>query len=447
MISKVQENTLYKSTFLSVITIALPTMLEQIMSVFMQYVDTAMVGHLGANATAAVSTSTTITWLINSVPAAFGVAAMTMIAQAIGSGDRHSIEKAAALSLSFSLVVGAILEIICLGLSPFVASWMGADEAVAPAAGRYFFWISVPIVLKSANIILAAAIRATKDTKTPMYIGVGANVLNVVLDYIFIYQCNLGVDGAAYATAISAAAGGLLMLGAFFKNPNLHFEWADVRGDGTHTYLKRMWSLSYPVLIINVASCAGYVVFAGMVSHMGTIIFAAHSIAVGAEELFYIGGYGFKSAANTLVGISYGKRDHDKYHVVCISTIVCTLFIMTVSGILLFVFAQPLMGFFTSDPEVIALGAVVLRMVAFNEPFFGIYVVAEGIYYGLGRTSYPLFVEFFGMWCVRILSTYICIHVLGLGLNAVWCCMIADNVLKALLLALLLPRLWSKSLA
>ncbi len=445
MISKAKENTLYKSIFLSVITIALPTMLEQIMSVFMQYVDTAMVGNLGANATAAVSTSTTITWLINSVPAAFGVAAMTMIAQAIGSKDRVSIEKAAALSLGFAFVVGAILEIICLCLSPFVAGWMGAEEAVAPGATRYFFWISVPIVLKSANIILAAAIRATKDTKTPMYIGVGANVLNVVLDYIFIYQFNLGVDGAAYATAISTAVGGICMLTAFFKNPNLHFEWADIKGDSSHSYLKRMWSLSYPVLVINVASCAGYVVFAGMVSHMGTIIFAAHSIAVGAEELFYIGGYGFKSASNTLVGISYGEKNREKYHVVCISTIVCTLFIMTVSGILLFVFAEPLMGFFTRDSQVIAIGTVVLKMVAFNEPFFGIYVVAEGIYYGLGRTRYPLFVEFFGMWCVRILSTYICIHVFGLGLTAVWCCMIADNVLKALLLAAPLPRLWGKS--
>ncbi len=440
MSSKVKDNTLYKSIFLSVITIALPTMLEQIMSVFMQYVDTAMVGRLGANATAAVSTSTTITWLVGSIPSAFGVAAMTLIAQALGSGEKKAIRRIAAVSLGFALIVGLILELICLTVSPFVAGWMGASAEVAPEATAYFFWISLPVVLKTVNIVLASAIRATKDTKTPMYIGVGANVLNVLLDYVFIYILGLGVRGAAYATAISMAFSGTAMLIAFFRNDLLRFSREDLRGDGQ--YLGKMWRLSLPVLVINAASCAGYVVFAGMVSHMGTVIFAAHSIAVGAEELFYIGGYGFKSASNTLVGIAYGENNHDKYHLVCLSTVVCTLAIMTASGILLFIFAKPLMGFFTTDPQVIELGTTVLKMVAFNEPFFGIYVVTEGIYYGLGRTRYPLFVEFFGMWVIRILSTWICIHFLGLGLRSVWCCMIADNVTKALLLAWPLRKLW-----
>ena len=205
-----------------------------------------------------------------------------------------------------------------------------------------------------------------------------------------------------------------------------------------------MWRLSLPVLLINVASTSGYVVFAGLVSHMGTIIFAAHSIAVGAEELFYIGGYGFKSAANTMVGISYGEQDHDKYHAVCVSSIIATVGIMIISGIILFVFSEALMGFFTNDPQVIALGTTVLKMVAFNEPFFGLYIISEGIYYGLGRTKYPFVVEFGGMWLVRIISTYIGIHFVGFGLVGVWCCMIADNVIKAILLTAPLKWLWKK---
>lgn len=440
MIEKQNKKDLYKPIFLSVITIALPTMLEQIMSVFMQYVDTAMVGRLGANATAAVSTSTSITWLVGSIPSAFGVAAMTLIAQALGCGEKKAIRRIAAVSLGFAVGVGMILEIICLAVSPFVAGWMGASAQVAPEARAYFFWISLPVVLKTVNIVLASAIRATKDTKTPMRIGIGANVLNVVLDYVFIYIFDLGVRGAAYATALSMSFSGIAMLIVFFRNDLLSFTREDLNGD--REYLRKMWRLSLPVLIINMASCAGYVVFAGMVSHMGTVIFAAHSIALGAEELFYIGGYGFKSASNTLVGIAYGEGNHDKYHVVCVSAVVCTLIIMTISGILLFIFARPLMGFFTTDTQVIELGTTVLKMVAFNEPFFGIYVVTEGIYYGLGRTRYPLFVEFFGMWVIRILSTWICIHFFGLGLRAVWCCMIADNVTKAILLAWPLRKLW-----
>jgi Na+-driven multidrug efflux pump len=207
---------------------------------------------------------------------------------------------------------------------------------------------------------------------------------------------------------------------------------------------QKMWKLSLPILLINVASTSGYVVFAGLVSHMGTIIFAAHSIAVGAEELFYIGGYGFKSAANTMVGIAYGEQNHEKYRAVCISSIACTLAVMTLSGVLLFIFAETLMGFFTTDASVIALGTTVLKMVAFSEPFYGMYVISEGIYYGLGKTKYPFVIEFGGMWLVRILATYLGIHFFNQGLVYVWTCMIADNVIKATLLTLPLPRLWKK---
>lgn len=438
---KIDSN--YKRVFWTVVTVALPSMLEQIMSVLMQYVDTAMVGHLGAEATAAVSTSTTITWLVGSMPYAFGVAAMTLIAQAIGAGEEHEIKKIAKESLLFALGVGAVIEVICLALSPFVAQWMGAEEGIRPAATRYFVWISIPIIFKSIQYILASAIRATKDTKTPMIISLIINGLNLVLDYIFIYMLGLGVDGAAMATCISAAMGGILTLIVFFKNPILSFTGSIFKTDKAIT--ERIWKLSLPVLLINIASTSGYVVFAGLVSHMGTIIFAAHSIAVGAEELFYIGGYGFKSAANTMVGISYGENDREKYHAVCVSSIVCTLAVMTLSGILLFIFAESLMGFFTTDAGVVALGTTVLKMVAFSEPFFGMYIISEGIYYGLGRTKYPFVIEFGGMWLVRILSTYIAIHYFGVGLVGVWCCMIADNIIKAILLTAPLPLLWKKS--
>ncbi len=433
-----------ENIFWAVVTVAIPTMLEQILSVLMQYVDTAMVGRLGADATAAVSTSTTITWLIGSMPYAFGVAAMTLIAQAIGAGEEEKIRGIAKQSLVFALGVGAIIEVICLALSPFVATWMGAEEAIRPTATRYFFWISVPIILKSVQYILASAIRATKDTKTPMFISIAINGVNLILDYIFIYVFGLGVDGAAYATCISAALGGILTLLVFFKNPYLRFKGNLFETDKEVT--AKMWKLSLPVLLINIASTSGYVVFAGLVSHMGTIIFAAHSIAVGAEELFYIGGYGFKSAATTMVGISFGEQNHDKYKKVCISSVACTVGVMTLSGVLLFVFAEPLMSFFTNDTQVISLGTTVLKMVAFNEPFFGLYIISEGIYYGLGRTKYPFVIETVGMWVVRILSTYVGIHFFGFGLIGVWCCMIADNVLKAIFLTAPVASLWNKSI-
>ena len=108
---------------------------------------------------------------------------------------------------------------------------------------------------------------------------------------------------------------------------------------------------------------------------------------------------------------------------------------MFLSGLILFFAAEPLMGVFTPSQPVIALGAEMLRLVAFSEPFFGLMVVMQGILYGMGKTRYPFLVEAFSMWGVRIVFTFLVIHVWQLSLREVWCCMIADNVCKAVLLS------------
>jgi Na+-driven multidrug efflux pump len=177
----------------------------------------------------------------------------------------------------------------------------------------------------------------------------------------------------------------------------------------------------------------GYVVFAALVSGMGTTIFAAHSIAVTAETIFYIPGYGLRSATSTMVGQSLGEENRSRFDTICRESIVVTVVMMCCTGVLLFATALPLMRLFTPSEAVAQLGARMLRLVAFSEPFFGLMVVVEGVFYGLGRTRYAFWVETGSMWGVRILFSYLCVRVWGLDLQAVWLCMIADNVCKALL--------------
>ena len=415
--------------------------MESLLSTLMQYVDTAMVGRLGASATAAVSTTTTVTWLINAVPAAFSVATMTLVSRAVGSRDNDEIKAVAKKALKLSLLVGLIIEVICLVLSPFIPAWMGAEKAIRHNASVYFAIICLPLVIKSMNIVLASAVRATKDTVSPMIIGLVANGLNLVFDYICIYMLNMGVIGAAVATLASTVIQSGAMYVVFRRNELLHFEFGSVIV-AKENITAKILDMAYPILLTNVASCFGYVVFASQVSRMGTIIFAAHSIAVTAEQFFYIGGYGLKTATSTMVGIAYGERNGRKYKLVCKSAVVMTVVMMSLSGLLLYFVATPLMSLFSTDAEVIRLGAAVLRIVAFSEPFFGIYVVTEGIYYGMGRSKYPFVVELIGMWAVRILSTFIVVNVVGGTLNHVWYCMITDNILKALLFIIPLRGLY-----
>lgn len=413
------------------ITLSIPTILEEILSTLLQYVDTAMVGHLGEKATASVSVTTTVTWLVNSIPAAIGVGVLSMIAKAVGSKDHKKIQIISQQILLLVLLCGTISGGISLAISPFIPIWMGAEKSIQHQASIYFFIVSLPMIFRSSTMILGAAIRGTKDTKTPMLINMGANVLNIVFNTVFIYGVGMGVTGAALSSAISYTAAGVLMFVAYRKNSYLNWKRRDFKLH--QEIMAECIKISVPVLGSSVASCLGYVVFAGLVSGMGTTVFAAHSIAVTAETIFYISGYGLRTATSTLVGISLGEKDERKFETVSLVSVMLTMGIMCISGCILYFMAKPLMGLLTDSQRVVELGAKMLCIVAFTEPFYGLMIVTEGIFYGLGKTRYAFWVETLSMWLIRILLTFYCVKIRQWDLTAVWYCMIADNICKALL--------------
>lgn len=421
--------------------LSLPTIVEEILATLLQYVDTAMVGQLGEQATASVSITTNVTWLVNSVPGAIGTAMLVLISKAAGSGNKKQVQKLAQQALFLAVVSGLILSVLSISLSPYIPRWMGAEEAIQGEASRYFFIISLPLIFRSSSTILGAALRAVQNTKTPMVISVTANGLNIILNYFLIYTLGLGVTGAAIASAISYVLSGTLMFAACRRNDQLRWEWRAFSLD--RRLMKECAVVGTPVLGTSVVSCLGYVVFASLVSGMGTTVFAAHSIAVTAETIFYVPGYGLRSAASTLIGNARGEKNIEKLKSVGKISVCLTIAMMCISGLILYIGAAPLMRLFSPSRQVVTLGAEMLRLVALSEPFFGLMVVLEGIFYGLGRTRYAFVVETVGMWAVRILLTFLCVRYWNLGLRAVWYCMIADNVCKALLF--ILPFVWKKS--
>ena len=420
------------SVLRSLISLSIPTVIEHVMNTAMQYVDTAMVGRLGPEATASVSTTTSINWLAASVPFAVSTAALALIARANGAGDEEQTRRLAGQSFILTIIVGLIMTGLCLGLSPLIPVWMGADPGIRPAATMYFAIACSPFMFRCFSWILGGAIRAVKDTRTPMYINLFANVLNVLLNAFLIYGLGMGVRGAAIATALAYTASGILMFIAFRRNPKLRFGRQDLKWDGRK--MKQLCRIAFPAMGASAASTGGHVVFTGLVSGMGTFTFAAHALAVTAEELFYIPGYGLRTATSALIGNALGENDEAKLRATERLSILITVGVMVLTGLTLYISAYPLMKLFTIDDGVARLGARMLRLVAFTEPFYGMMVVMEGIFYGKGRTGAVFAVESFSMWGIRIVMTFCCVRIWHLDLFAVWCCMIADNIFKASML-------------
>ena len=421
-----------KAMLTALVQLALPAIVQQLLSSILQYVDTAMVGHLGEAATASVSTSTTPNWLIHSLPYGFTIGLLSLISRAYGRGDQKEMKKLAAMGCRVVLVFGLALTVICLGISPFLPVWMQAAPEIREAASSYFFIVSLSLSFFVANSVFAACMQAIKDTRTPMIINVSANALNVLLNWMLIYRVGLGTQGAALATAISTTLGGIGMFLAFRKKQALWFPLRDALKPESELF-RRVLTIAIPVTGTNVVSCMGYVVFAGMVSGMGVTNFAAHSIALTAEEIFYLPGYGIRTATSALIGIAIGEKNRRKFNNIRQVSLTLTCLLMLFNGIVLYLVAGPLIRIFTNSAEVAAIGARLLRIVAFCEPFFGVMVVWEGIFYGTGRTRAVFIIESISMWGVRILGTRLVLNA-GYGLYEVWYCMIADNIAKALAL-------------
>ena len=187
---------------------------------------------------------------------------------------------------------------------------MGAEPAIQAEASRYFFIVSLPMVFRTASSVLGDALRAVQDTKTPMLISVAANILNIIMNYILIYPMGLGVAGAAISSAISYAISGILMYLVYRRKKELHWKWDTFSAEPE--LLKECTAVGSPVLGTSVVSCLGYVVFASLVSGMGTTVFAAHSIAVTAETIFYVPGYGLRTATSALIGTARGEKDDER---------------------------------------------------------------------------------------------------------------------------------------
>lgn len=425
-----------------IMALAWPTMLEQLMQTAVQYIDTAMVGSLGTEATAAVGSTTTLNWLISSSVSALGVGFLAFISQSLGAGKKELAVKASAQSVTVTFLSGLVFTAVALCVSPVVPAVMQVDSSIRDITAKYFFITYLPMLPRAALIIFGAIIRGAGDSKTPMRVGFTVNIVNVILNFILIYPsreivfmgrtlsiygAGMGVIGAAAATAAAFALGGVLITVALYRHKVISPAHISLKPD--REVLSPCLKIALPNMLQRFTTSLGYVVFASMINSLGEVSTAAHTIANTVESAFYIPGYGMQAAAATLLGNAYGARDTERAKALKCQLIIIEVSLMIISGGLLFIFAEDMVKLFSDSQQVIHLGTTVLRMVALSEPFYGVSLIIEGMLQGMGNTKTPFIFNVSGMWGIRIVGTFLCINLLSMGLISAWACMIAHNLL------------------
>lgn len=426
-----------------------PTIVEQLLQTMVSYVDTAMVGQLGAQASAAVGVTTTVNWLLNGMIFAASLGLLSYIARFTGAGDQDSAREVSAQGIWVLLLLGIPVSILALAISPVLPVWLGAAPEIRKDASTYFFIVSLAMFFRCSLIVFGNVLRANKDSRTPMKVNIGINFLNIVLNQLLIGRSvtvhlhtlqltipgmGLGIAGAAIATAVSTGMGGILLFAAAMHNPDTTLVGQKICPNGK--ILRNVFSVSLPLMGERLVIGSGHVTFTSIVASLGTVATATHTIALQIEEAFYIPGYGIQTAVSTLSGNALGERNLSKLSQVVRASMYFAVSIMSLMSLGLLWKSPWIMAIFTKDSQVIALGSSVLRIVAVSEPIFAALIILEGTFHGIGVTKQPFLISLFTMWGIRNGLSWCLVYWLDMGLEAVWICMVMDNVTRCLLLTL-----------
>lgn len=444
-ISIIDDN---KKPIAIILTLALPIFLENVLMSLVGAIDTAMVGSLGANATASVSISQAPMMMINGVIMALGTGFTALIARSVGAEEhvraKHLIRQAILMVVS----LGTPLAILCFALARKIPMWMGASPEVLELATTYNRIIALCMMFRGLMMVLTAIYRGYGDGKTPLYLNVFINTLNVVGNYLLIFPTRTitlfgnemtmigagwGVAGAAAATAASTILGSTILLTMLFvrKTPMQISLKDSFMPDFSE--LKLVGKISLPAMFERFTMSGAQVVVASTVASLGTIAVASNSVASTAESISFMPGFAFGMTVTTLVGQSLGaNRPELAKEFVSLTNKIAGL-VMFVTSVGLFMFSASIIGFFSPDPEVIALGSEVLRILALIQIPQAWAMVFSGALRGAGDTTSPFVITLISMWGIRILGAVLTVRVFHLGLPAVFICSCTDNVVRCIL--------------
>ena len=432
-----------------VLMLSIPSILEQIVVTAMEYIDAAMVGHIGAEATAAIGIVSSSTWLLHGILVGLYNAFSIQIAQYLGADRQQDARGVLRQAMLFNLAAGLAAAAFGIGISGHLPGWLGADVSLQANASAYFAIWSAALPFTMAMGMYTSMLRASGDALTPGLISVLVCVLDVVFNFflinptrtlwgITVWGAGLGVPGAALGTALATVVGGLLALCILlFREGPLC-----IRRPGswkiTRACIRNLGKVGVPLAAERAALSSAQVLQVRIVSQLGTVAIAANSLGVSAEGLCYMAGYGIQSAAIALIGQAVGahRKDMAKRF-----AWLCTLMgmgIMTLTGAGLFAFAPALMSIFTADAAVIALGARVLRIEAFAEPMFGASIVASGAMQGAGDSTACFVLNLVSMWGIRLTLAFLLAP--RFGLVGVWGAMCFELCVRGLLFLIRLAR-------
>ena len=415
-----------------IVQLSIPSILAQISATVMFFIDASMVGHLGARASASIGLVESSGWLMGGLAAAANMGFSVQAAHFIGANDFEAARRVLRQSMVCCLIWALLISVTSIIIAPFLPYWLGGTEEIAHDASVYFAIFGLCGIFFQMEGLAGSMLKCSGNMKVPSYLNIGMCVMDVCFNYLFIYIMDLGVMGAAIGTGLAMLITALLMMYFLLvRSDMLALKGRPGSFRPKHDTVLTAFKIGAPMGLQHMLMGSAYVVSTLIVAPLGTVAIAAHSLAITVESLCYMPGFGIAEAATTLVGQGIGAGQRLLTRSFARMSVGLGMVVMTLMGILMWVFAPQLMAIMSPIQEVIAEGTRVLRIEAWAEPLFAAAIVCNGVFVGAGDTLKPAIMSLLSMWGVRLtLAWYLS---KDYGLKGVWMAMATELTFRGII--------------
>ena len=416
--------------------LSVPAILAQITTVAMQYIDSAMVGRLGANASASIGLVSTSTWLMNGITSAVVVGFSVQVAQYIGAKKPPQARRVIKHGLVVALLIALLLMVIGMAISNPLPRWLGGEEALRKDASAYFLVFAITMPFMVMNRMAASFLHSAGNMVVPSVLNAMMCVLDVVFNAIYIPK--YGVLGAGIGTCLAT------VVVCFTELWFCCFRYEPLRLNRKEScpldvnILRRALRIGAPVGAESMAMSGAQVVSTVIIAPLGAVSMAAHALAITAESLCYMPGYGIATAASTLVGQSIGAKDYRLARHYGYITVAFGSAVMALTGIIMYIACPLVFGMLTPVKEVQIVAVQILRIGLLAEPLYGASMVASGALRGAEDTLVPSVLNLLSMWVVRLGLALTLVPLYGI--HGMWIAMAIELCVRGILMLCRLTR-------
>lgn len=425
-----------------IISMAWPSITEQILEMMVGMVSTIFMGRIGTYAVAAVGMVNMLMGFMQTVFSGLSIGTTVIIARVTGEGKREDAKRALIQSGYMAIFVGLIMVIPgrLFSFNILGLFFGGAEQEVFKAGMSYFNIVLFNLPFLVLDIIISGAMRGAGDTKTPMVITGGVNILNIILNTVLIFGVPAlhipayGIVGSAIAVTISRIVGVTVRVLVLYNRKKLKLNLS-LKDDYTirPEMMKRIVSIGIPGFIEQAVMQGGFLVLQIIIVSLGTVAMAAYQIGLNINALAFFPIFGFAIANTTLVGQSLGAKDYEKAGTYAYDSLKITMAVGFVIGVLMAIFSKHLAAMYSNDPLVIEESVAIVCTFGLIEPLLAVLNLCSATLKAAGDIKYVMVTSFVGLWTFRVGLSFVLIHFFGMGLFGVMAGIFFDFCIRSVM--------------